>query len=63
MGNARHASGCAVGFGGVDSSKWVMGEGAGEKKRKKEREKAIALGPGLGQQMGKKWVKLGWNWA
>ena len=22
MGNARHASGCAIGFGGVDSSKW-----------------------------------------
>ena len=37
LGNARHASGCAAGFGGVDNSKWVMGEGVEEKKIRKEK--------------------------
>ena len=48
MGDGEHASGCVAGFGGVESSKWVIGEGAGEKKRKKERESVIPLGLGLG---------------
>ena len=58
MGNARHASGCAAGFGGVDNSKWN-----GDKKRKKER-KGHCLRPWFElENRGEKWAKLGWNWA